>query len=112
MPLSNAETKRSRSTPANRSVGLLPVSLSDIVILISKQREHGDHGISTWDILTDEGITKILDAMTLEAVSMDPPCTARLASARPMAEHRDTPARSTPDLGSRPPTPVPSQQVM
>lgn len=45
------------------------------------QREHGDRYIPARDILNDEGITKKLDAMTLEAVSVDPAHTARLADA-------------------------------
>lgn len=45
------------------------------------QREHGDRYIPARDILNDEGITKKLDAMTLEAVSADPVHTARLADA-------------------------------
>lgn len=81
IPPPKPEVKRSRSTPANRSVGLPGFLLSVVVALISDQREHGDRYIPARDILNDESITKKLDAMTLEAVSVDPTHTARLADA-------------------------------
>ena len=55
--------------------------MSVVATLTTDQREHGDRYIPARDLLNDDGITKKLDAMTLEAVSADPIHTARLANA-------------------------------
>ena len=80
VPPPKPEMKRSRSTPASRSVSVLLCFIA-ILALTPDQREHGDRYIPARDILNDDGITKKLDAMTLEAVSADPAHTARLADA-------------------------------
>lgn len=42
------------------------------MILVSRQREHGDRYIPARHILNDEGMTKKLNTMLFEAVPADP----------------------------------------